>query len=296
MNDYNLLTIQNIARVRHNIILNTCDYLKKYSNIECLVLGVSGGADSALVAQLAHEVCEMMKTDYYGRRNIQLIGRSLPIMTNKVDELKRANQVGTLICDDFDTISLDASYEHLAETCGFEGNSKRETARTKAIRYGNIKARIRMVYLYNLAQLNRGMVLSTDNYTEYILGFWTLHGDVGDFGMIQNLWKTEVYIMLDSISRHYVYSEMKELSDTLKSCRDAIPTDGLGITESDLDQFGGINSYEEIDLIFIEMMNNGYSKFIQQGEIPEVLTMFERTKYKRENPFNIPRKNMLEKL
>lgn len=35
--------------------------------------------------------------------------------------------------------------------------------------------------------------MSTDNQTEYQLGFWTIHGDVGDFDPIQDLWKTEVY-------------------------------------------------------------------------------------------------------
>jgi len=62
-----------------------------------------------------------------------------------------------------------------------------------------MKARIRMILLYDLAGGNDGMVLSTDNYTEYLLGFWTLHGDVGDFGMIQSLWKTEVYDMVEWI-------------------------------------------------------------------------------------------------
>lgn len=49
---------------------------------------------------------------------------------------------------------------------------------------GNIQARLRMIYLYNLASIHKGLVLSTDNQTEYQLGFWTIHGDVGDFNPI----------------------------------------------------------------------------------------------------------------
>lgn len=44
---------------------------------------------------------------------------------------------------------------------------------------GNIQARLRMIYLYNLASIHKGLVMSTDNQTEYQLGFWTIHGDVG---------------------------------------------------------------------------------------------------------------------
>lgn len=49
---------------------------------------------------------------------------------------------------------------------------------------GNIQARLRMIYLYNLASIHKGLVMSTDNQTEYQLGFWTIHGDVGDFDQI----------------------------------------------------------------------------------------------------------------
>lgn len=58
---------------------------------------------------------------------------------------------------------------------------------------GNLQARCRMIHLYDLAGIHGGLVMSTDNQTEYQLGFWTIHGDVGDFDPIQDLWKTEVY-------------------------------------------------------------------------------------------------------
>jgi NH3-dependent NAD+ synthetase len=42
---------------------------------------------------------------------------------------------------------------------------------------------------YHIARMMKGMVLSTDNLSEYWMAFWTLHGDVGDFGMIQMMLK-----------------------------------------------------------------------------------------------------------
>lgn len=283
-----------MSTIKTNIIKHTCSYLEKHPNIESLILGVSGGADSALVAMLANDVCRIMNTRQYKYTKIKLIGRSLPIMTNKEDEIERANRIGTLLCNNFDTVDLEAMYVKTATSCGFENSPIDESQFSASIRHGNIKARIRMIYLYNLAQLNKGMVLSTDNYTEYLLGFWTLHGDVGDFGMIQSLWKTEVNVLLEHYHDQFEHNERENIGKVLLECRKAVPTDGLGITESDLDQFGGIHSYEEVDKTFIEKLNNGYSRFIQQRAIPEVLSMYERTKYKRHNPFNIPREEILE--
>lgn len=106
--------------------------------------------------------------------------------------------------------------------------------------------------------------MSTDNQTEYQLGFWTIHGDVGDFDPIQDLWKTEVYGLAGYLFHKY---DMKAKATSLfygkesKECKDAIakataihrsialtPTDGLGISNSDLDQIGA-KSYNDVDRV-----------------------------------------------
>ena len=61
------------------------------------------------------------------------------------------------------------------------------------IRIMDIRARNRMQYLYYLAHLHKGVVLDCGNHTESCLGFTSLHGDVGDYGIINGLWKTEIY-------------------------------------------------------------------------------------------------------
>lgn len=102
--------------------------------------------------------------------------------------------------------------------------------------------------------------MSTDNQTEYQLGFWTIHGDVGDFDPIQDLWKTEVYGLANYLQDHYkskaleaLRNDYKETCDNYKamscaiynSCK-LVPTDGLGISNSDLEQIGA-KSYAEVD-------------------------------------------------
>lgn len=61
-----------------------------------------------------------------------------------------------------------------------------------------------------LAGINRGLV--TDNLTEHNLGFWTIHGDVGDFDPIQGLWKTEVDAdVVGKITERHFKSRFKRL-------------------------------------------------------------------------------------
>ena len=125
---------------------------------------------------------------------------------------------------------------------------------------GNLQARCRMMYLYDIASRHKGLVMSTDNQTEYQLGFWTIHGDVGDFDPIQDLWKTEVYGLANYLRDRYkskaleaLRNDYKETCDNYKamscaiynSCK-LVPTDGLGISNSDLDQIGA-KDYATVD-------------------------------------------------
>lgn len=134
---------------------------------------------------------------------------------------------------------------------------------------GNLQARCRMMYLYDIASRYKGLVMSTDNQTEYQLGFWTIHGDVGDFDPIQDLWKTEVYGLANYLQDHYkskaleaLRNDYKETCDNYKamscaiynSCK-LVPTDGLGISNSDLEQIGA-KSYAEVDDILQTNANN----------------------------------------
>ncbi len=143
-----------------------------------------------------------------------------------------------------------------------------------------------MIQLYHLAGINKGMVLSTDNFTELLMGFWTLHGDVGDYGMIQNLWKTEVYEMAILLASKFDANGESEKAQALINCIYANPTDGLGVSDSDLDQLGA-DSYREVDKVIIDYLNNG------ENEDHPVVQRYERTHFKRENPYNIPRKEIV---
>lgn len=253
----------NYEHVFNTLVEETAKYITK-NNLKAMVLGISGGIDSTVVAAICHEVSK--------KTGIPLIGRSLPIK-NKSDEFATSVHVGEAFCNEFSVYRLERSYRAaLFDACADAGDVNiansyyldelEEMPSRTPIANGNLQARCRMMYLYDIASRYKGLVMSTDNQTEYQLGFWTIHGDVGDFDPIQGLWKTEVYELAKYILRRYE-DEMRSLDeghfykeeDRLGAMHEAIvkstaltPTDGLGISNSDLDQIGA-KSYYDVDRV-----------------------------------------------
>ena len=234
------------------IFEQSIDTLVKYitdNNIKSLILGISGGIDSTVCAAICHEASK--------RTGIPLIGRSLPTKYNKKGETTTADLVGKAFCTDFQTFNIGNMYENILDEMTETYDHQTPLAN------GNIQARLRMIYLYNLASIHKGMVIDTDNLTEHYLGYWTLHGDVGDYKPIGNLWKTEVFELaawlVDDYYKQYtfnnpendteVFSKIQAIMKSLK----LQPTAGLGITNSDLEEIGA-ESYEQVDKIIREIL------------------------------------------
>ena len=241
------------------------------AGLKSLVLGISGGVDSAFASALLHPVCQEL--------GIPLYGRSITIETNKPDEIARSQAVGAAFCDEFQYLDYTDWYlpfKTRMEKCDGSLRSK--------LRMGNVKARIRMIVLYDLAQREGGMVISTDNFTEYLTGFWTLHGDVGDFAPFIHLWKTEVY----AASRYLCRSLAPAQRDALMACVQAVPTDGLGISSSDLEQLG-VPTYEDVDRLFWAYFNGDRSL-----ESHVLIRRYLQSEYKRRNPAMIERNCLVQ--
>ncbi len=257
----------NYERVFNVLVDKTAEYVTS-NNLKAMVLGISGGIDSTVVAAICHEVSK--------KTGIPLIGRSLPIK-NKSDEFATSVHVGEAFCDKFEVYRLERSYRAaLFDACAdvnmansYHLDELEEMPSRTPIANGNLQARCRMMYLYDIASRHKGLVMSTDNQTEYQLGFWTIHGDVGDFDPIQDLWKTEVYGLANYLQDHYkskaleaLRNDYKETCDNYKamscaiynSCK-LVPTDGLGISNSDLEQIGA-KDYATVDDILQTATNN----------------------------------------
>lgn len=230
---------------------NLIDYLQT-NNIKAMILGISGGIDSTVCASICHEVSK--------RTGIPLIGRSLPTIHNKAGETSTADLVGKAFCSDYKEIDIQQLYNTVRigiNTAEIPNKSYRPIAN------GNVQARLRMIYLYNLANIYNGVVIDTDNLTEHNLGYWTLHGDVGDVCLLHDLWKTEVFELAAWLVADYykqytfsnpendteVFAKIQAIMESLK----LKPTAGLGITDSDLEELGA-ESYEQVDDILQEIL------------------------------------------
>lgn len=251
----------NYEKVFETLVNETSKYLTD-NHIQAMVLGISGGIDSTVTAAICHEVSK--------QTGIPLIGRSLPIK-NKIDEYNVSELVGRSFCNDFSVYRPERSYRAaLFDACADAGDVNmansyyldelEEMPSRTPIANGNLQARCRMMYLYDIASRHKGIVISTDNQTEYQLGFWTLHGDVGDFNPLFGLWKTEVYELAKYIMDVYGLRDTaknnpsRDNLDKMLALKESIsltPTDGLGISNSDLEQIGA-KSYQEVDDILQE--------------------------------------------
>ena len=251
----------NYKEVIETIIKETSRYVVD-NDIKAMVLGISGGIDSTVVAAICYEVSLIT--------GIPLIGRSLPTKFNKDGETSTATLVGEAFCNDFKEVPIQDIYENIVD---YINDVEADYGQTK-LANGNIQARIRMLYLYNLAGVHRGIVMDTDNLTENNLGYFTIHGDVGDFNPIGGLWKTEVFELAEVLLEHYavnshysVHSHCFETFDIRKNtnsdyarCKaisqslDLKPTAGLGIINNDLEELGA-ESYDQVDSILQEILS-----------------------------------------
>lgn len=221
-------------KVFNNLVDGIIKYVKD-NRIETLVLGISGGIDSTVTAALCKAAIDK------GINNVVLAGFSLMCSTNQADEVSAASLVGNEFCTTFNEENLQDVYETVEDFC--KGTIHNVDA--TPISRGNIKARLRMLTLYDIASRTRGLVVDTDNLTEHFLGFWTIHGDDGDFDPIGGLWKHEVYGLAKWIKEN-VYKDSKALEASIA----LIPTDGNGVKAGgDLAQIAPGKTYDDVDEI-----------------------------------------------
>ena len=152
-----------------------------------VVVGLSGGVDSALVAYLAVEAL--------GAANV--IGVRMPYRSSSPESLAHAQMVIDALGIPSTTVDISRSVDALAGAIG-EGRPARSEPMEPA-RLGNIMARSRMITLFDLSAAHRALPLGTGNKTERLLGYFTWHADDSPpVNAIGDLFKSQVW----ALARH----------------------------------------------------------------------------------------------
>lgn len=296
-------------KVFETMIQETQKYLEDH-NLFAMILGISGGLDSTVTAAICHEV---------EKRNPELkfYGLSLPCTSNSGEERDSATACMKAFCKEgqYWTENLQKEYMLMKATC-----CQHHSPTTIGI--GNIKARLRMIYLYDLANYTKGLVMDTDNLTEHYLGFFTIHGDVCDYNPIGGLWKHEVYELANYLYNEYYQAPFGSEGDKHLALEHAIgitPTDGNGVNDlGDMGQIApafahdkNIDAYTKVDdiiqkyLYAITQFPDERDKIIQDlrdkydvdndkvtyHTVDDVIARIKWTEYKRKGlPVVVPRK------
>lgn len=161
-------------------------YIREYvanSGVKGVVLGVSGGVDSACVAALAVKAL--------GTERVHAL--ILPDRESNVEDVRDAALVAEILgLKSIKHIDITPIVDAFLKSVGSSYEDAPRMAK------GNIKVRSRMVLLYYFANAYDFLVLGTSDRSEYLLGFFTKWGDgAADIYPIVNLYKTQVRVLAE---------------------------------------------------------------------------------------------------
>ena len=175
-----------LAQVYGALVVGTRDYVRK-NGFTDVVIGLSGGIDSALVAAIA--------VDALGAQHVH--GVSMPSRYSSEGSRTDAAKLAANLGVELRTISIEPAFSAYLEMTAesFAGKAADLTEE-------NLQSRVRGTTLMALSNKFNWMVLTTGNKSELAVGYFTLYGDsVGGYAVIKDLLKTTVYELCEFVNR-----------------------------------------------------------------------------------------------
>jgi NAD+ synthase len=241
-------TTKTLTEFIHNEVLRT--------GRERVVIGLSGGIDSAVVAYLAVRAL--------GPASVRCV--SMPYRTSHGDSLRDSRSVAD---------ELGVTCEEVDLTAMVDGFT-RVTGDVNRLRLGNVMARARMILLFDRSAQHDALVLGTSNKTELLLGYGTLHGDLAAaLDPLGDLYKTQVR----ELARHL---------GVPAAIQQKPPSADLWPDQSDEADFGF--SYEEVDRLLALLVDARVSRerAVETGfdreMVDRVIRLVVRSQFKRQLP------------
>lgn len=252
-----------ISEIYHALVLGTRDYVRK-NGFEKVLIGLSGGIDSSLVAVIA--------ADALGPENV--IGVTMPSRFNSPETKSDAQTLAQNLGIKFHTIPISNVLEQFDKTlAAMQGWSN------TSIAYENLQARIRGSILMSLSNQLSYLVLTTGNKSETAVGYCTLYGDTaGGFAVIKDVPKTTVYKLSEYVNK------IKQKPVIPASVITRTPSAELRENQADTDSLPEYDLLDKILKGYIED-NMSLRELIDTG-LPEdlvhkTISMVDRNEYKR---------------
>jgi len=250
-----------LAEVWGALVTGLHDYVQK-NRFESVILGLSGGIDSALVATLA--------ADAIGADRVY--GVSMPSRYSSDHSRGDAGDLAERLGCHFDTIAIEvvvAAYLDLVKLTGLAEE--------------NLQARVRGVLLMGLSNEHGHLVLATGNKSEISVGYSTLYGDsVGGFAPIKDVPKTLVWDL--ARWRNSIASGRGEIAPIPENSIAKTPSAELRPGQQDSDS---LPDYHVLDAILADYVDRdlGHRELIERGHDPatvrRVLRLVDKAEYKR---------------
>ena len=237
------------------------DYVEK-NNFKKVLVGLSGGIDSALTATIA---VDALTSD-------NVIGVAMPSKFNPKSSLEDAKELADNLNIELKTVNIEETAEKFRNL--LKDNLDDDL---KSVVDENIQSRIRGNILMGLSNQLGAMVVSTGNKSEMAVGYSTLYGDlVGGFALLKDVYKTEVYKLSDyrnSISK-VIPQNIIEKKPSAELSEDQYDSDSL--PEYDLlDKI--LKMYIELDYSSEKIINSDIDKEV----VFDILEKIDRNEYKR---------------
>jgi NAD+ synthase (glutamine-hydrolysing) len=252
-----------LEQMRLALELGLFDYVRK-NGFRDVVVGVSGGIDSALTAALAAEAL--------GSEHVQCV--SMPSRFSSSATREDARRLAENLGCAFREIPIGSIHESFAAGLAeaFEG-------REPDLAEENLQARIRGVLLMALSNKFGWLLVATGNKSELSVGYATLYGDMaGGFALLKDVFKTDVF----RLARHLNERAGKELIP--QSIVDRAPSAELRADQLDEDSLPPypaldrvLEAYVEEDRTLDELRDDGFDRDV----VERAVAMIDRAEYKR---------------
>ena len=241
--------------------LGLFDYVSK-NNFEKVLVGLSGGIDSALTATIA--------VDSLGSDNV--VGVALPSKYNTEESLVDARLLAENLDIEFKVIEIEEIVNIFRNTLKESVNDELGQTTDE-----NIQSRVRGNILMALSNQTGAMVVSTGNKSEMAVGYSTLYGDLaGGFALLKDLYKTEVYNLANF---------RNSISNVIpQNTIDKEPSAELRPDQFDKDSLPEYELLDEILRMYIEEDSSSekiISMGIDENIVYDVLSKVDRNEYKR---------------